>query len=322
MTPKRLPTEFAINMCLDKVMILQQSDLATVSSYNYFDENSPCHIYFVCRRPRVSIEPTSFKATTETIELVFKVQRKDKFDDFPFIFENPFQDSLVTIDSEYPYSMFTFKKGDEVLFTAKAAVFLQSFDRYHTDATFLDLEILYIGQSYGVEGARTAPDRLKSHSTLQGIYAAAIQNNPDYEIWLMLTSFQQINITLMDGRTKYTEQELEDDNERFKAVHYKLNYEGINEQQKINFTEAALIRYFEPPYNIEYKNTFPNPAHKTYAECYELNINAVAIEVETLEKANYNVFSQNVPVNWYHIKTFPLHSPEERRSIFDTNYYI
>ena len=292
MTAKRLPTEFTINMFLDKLMILQQSELEDVNSYNYFDKNSPCHIYFVCRRPRIIIDPKKFKATEESIEMLFKIQRQDKFEDFPLIFENPYKDASITIESEYPFSIFKFLKQDEVLSRAKAAVFLQAFDRYYTNATFLDLEVLYIGQSYGVNGARTAPDRLKNHSTLQGIYSAAIQKNPDFEIWLMLASFQQLNITMMDGHTEYTEEELEADNLRFSGVYNKLHYEGIHEQQKINFTEAALIRYFEPPYNIEYKNTFPNPAHKTYAECYELNINSVAVELDTMEQINVNIFSQ------------------------------
>lgn len=317
MTSKRLPTEFGINMLLDKLMILQQSELADVNSYNYFDENSPCHIYFVCRRPRIIIDPNKFKATEECIEMLFKVQRQDKFQDHPLVFENPYKDASITIESEYPFSTFKFLKGDKVLSLAKAAVFLQGFDRYYTNTTFLDLEVLYIGQSYGIDGARTAPDRLKSHSTLQGIYSKAIQNNPDFEIWLMLASFQQLTITMMDGHTKYTEEELKADDLRYADVYNKIHYEGINEQQKINFTEAALIRYFEPPYNIEYKNTFPNPAHKTYSECYELDINMVAIELDTMEKANVNIFSQSVEPNIFHIKTFMLHSSEERRSMLE-----
>lgn len=315
--PKKHPSEFAINMYLDKMMVLQQSELKLVSEYNYFDEDSPCHIYFVCRRPRVIIDPEKFKATKETISILFKIQQKDTYIDFPLDFENPFKDPSITIASDYPYSTFQFKRDDEILLNAKTAVFLQTFERYYTKADFLDLEILYIGQSYGVDGARTAPDRLKSHSTLQGIYSTAIEKNPDSEIWLMLASFQQLNIMVMDGSTKFSDEEIELDKERFIGLHNKLNYEGINEQQKINFTEAALIRYFEPQYNIEYKNSFPNPAHKTYAECYELDINSIAIELETEEKANFKLFSQKIKPNWLHIKTFLLHSKEDRKDMFE-----
>ena len=174
MTPKILPTEFTINMYLDKIMILQQSDLPSVNSYNYFDEYSPCHIYFICRRPRVTIKADSFVATDETITMTFRVQKKENFEEFTYTFQNPFGTDKVSIESEYPYSVFSFIKDGETVWKCNAAVFLQSVPRHYTNAYYLDLEILYIGQSYGVEGARTAPDRLKSHSTLQGIYAEAI----------------------------------------------------------------------------------------------------------------------------------------------------
>jgi hypothetical protein len=317
MTPKALPTEFTINMFLDKIMILQQSELPNVNSHNYFDEHSPCHIYFICRRPRVTIKPDSFTVNKESITMTFRVQKKDIFEEFSYTFKNQFQSINVSIESAYPYSVFAFIRDGEKVLTCNAAVFLQSVPRYYTNAEFLDLEILYIGQSYGVEGARTAPDRLKSHSTLQGIYAEAIQKNPDCEIWLALTSFQQLNLMMFDGRTKFTEQELMEDKERFRKVHHKLNYEGINEQQKINFTEAALIKYFQPPYNIEYKSTFPNPAHKTYAECYELDINSVAIELDTYESLNCYLYSEAANTRFIHMQHFFLHSHEERRSMFD-----
>ena len=182
---------------------------------------------------------------------------------------------------------------------------------------FLDLKVLYIGQSYGVEGARTAPDRLKSHSTLQGIYAEAITNNPDSEIWLALASFNQINITMIDGRTKFSKEELAADDERRPKIIDKLNWEGINEQQKINFTEAALIKYFQPKYNVVYKNSFPNPAHKTYLECYELDINSVAIEMQTAEMINCCMYSDIIEKAPCHLHHFLLNSEEDRKSMFD-----
>ncbi len=228
-----------------------------------------------------------------------------------------FGSSDITIETQYPFSIFYFKKNNERILRCNSAVFLQSIPRYYTNADFLDLEILYIGQSYGVEGARTAPDRLKNHSTLQGIYAEAIQKNPDSEIWLALTSFKQINLMMMDGFTDFSKEELDADEKRFKAVHHRLNYEGINEQQKINFTEAALIKYFQPPYNFEYKNTFPNPAHTTYEECYELDINCIAIELNTIETINCHVYSEAANNRFMHMHHFPLHSSAERKSMFD-----
>lgn len=310
---KRLPTEFAINMNLEKMMVLQQSELKFVNQFNYFDEYSPCHLYFICRRPRLSIDPEKFEVTNDYISLTFKIQKQNIFEEKEYKFDNTFKRDDILLETKYPHNTFQLKTKEETLVDAKVAPFLQSMVR----ADFLDLEVLYIGQSYGVEGARTAPDRLKSHSTLQGIYAEAITNNPDSEIYLALASFSQINLMMMDGRTKFSQEELDADTERRNKVNDKLNWEGVNEQQKINFTEAALIRYFQPSYNKIYKDSFPNPAHSTYSECYDLDINAVCIELQTSEMINCCMYSDKVKSAPWHMENFLLHSEKDRKSMFE-----
>lgn len=310
---RRLPTEFAINMNLEKFMILQQSELEFVNEKNYFDENNPCHLYFICKRPRITINPKRFKVTKKYIRLTFNVQRQDEFETKEYKFTNTFKRDDIKIKSDYPNNIFQLYTDEEILVDAKVAPFLQSL----ISEKYLDLEVLYIGQSYGVDGARTAPDRLKSHSTLQGIYSEAISKNPDSEIYIALASFSQINIMMMDGRTKFTEEELENDKVRMKKVNDRLNWEGISEQQKINFTEAALIKYFQPRYNIIYKDSFPNPAHKTYTECYELDINAVCIELQTFEMINCCLYSEAVNAAPWHMKNFLLNSEADRKSMFE-----
>ncbi|HAD95757.1 MAG TPA: hypothetical protein DCG19_00045 [Cryomorphaceae bacterium] len=303
-------------MNLYKMMILQQSELGYVNQQNYFDEYSPCHLYFVCRRPRLTIDPDFFQIDKQSISLKIRVHYNDRISEHQLKFHNNLGTVNAKLISEYPYSKFQIMTEKGIWSDAKVSPFVQSYN-LNFDTSFLDLEVLYIGQSYGVDGARTAPDRLKQHSTLQGIYAEAITNNPDSEIWRALASFEQVNIMMMDGRTKFTEEELETDKNRMMHVFNRLNLEGINEQQKINFTEAALIRYFQPSYNIIYKDTFPNPAHKTYSECYELDINSVAIEMHTTEMINCQMYSEKAEKSPWHFKKFLLHSPEERRSMFE-----
>lgn len=314
---KRLPTEFAINMNLDRMMILQQSDLKHVGSMNYFNSDSPCHIYFICKRPRITIDNTQFEVTTDYIGFNFKIQNETSFQNLPIQIENSFNSIDIKLITKYPFNTFELLVNGARLFQARVPIFVQSILSYPDDTSFLDLEVLYIGQSYGVDGARTAPDRLVSHSTLQGIYAEAIENNPDCEIWLALASFCQINLTMFDGITQFTKEEKQKDKERYKDVFVKLHLNGINEQQRINFTEAALIRYFEPKYNKIYKETFPNPAHSTYSECYDLDINSVCIEMHTSDMVNCKFFSAVVKKAPWHMKDFLLHSREDRESMFE-----
>jgi len=303
-------------MSLEKMMILQQSELSIVGEFQYFDEENPCHLYFIGKRPRVTIVPQKFHYDNKLIYFTFKVQREDSYEEIDLKVTHSFKDDEIGIESKYPYNSFKIMVDGSERYMAKVSPFIQ--EMYRCSAIdFMDFEVLYIGQSYGVDGARTAPNRLLSHSTLQGIYSQAIVNNPDHEIWLALASFSQINLMMFDGKTKFSDEEKIADKERFKKVYDKVQNNGLNEQQVINFTEAALIRYFQPPYNKTYKTTFPNPAHKTYAECYELDINAVCIEMQTDEIVGCSFFSDAVKRAPWNMETFLLNSTSERKSMFE-----
>lgn len=302
-------------MYLEKFLIIQQPELKEVNKSNYFDEYNPCHLYFVCKRPRLSLNPDKFVVTEKEILFYIFEHKQDEKIEHEIPFYNNLNTLDITVETSYPFNVFKLFREGELYSEGKISPFIQT--NPYVSKDFLDLEILYVGQSYGVDGARTAPDRLVNHSTLQGIYAEAIEKNPDSEIWLALASFSQINVMLLDGRTKFTEEEYQKDDLRRPFVNNIINIEGINEQQKINFTEAALIKYFQPSYNVIYKDTFPNPAHKTYSECYDLDINTVAIEMHTKEIINCCVYSQQIERKPFHLHKFLLHSPEERKSMFE-----
>ncbi len=314
MTIRKYISEFALNMHLTHTMVLQQDDLKRVGEFNYFTADNPCHIYFICRRPRILIDTEKFIVDKDKLVFAFKIQRQDTFENIEFEIPNTYGTIDFKLTSNYPHNLFELRKDGEILLHGKTAALLQSLGHHLTK--HLDLEVLYIGQSYGVNGARTAPDRLQSHSTLQGIYSEAIIKNPDCEIWLILTSFEQILLTSTYGGMKISEDERLKNTEHLNKVTKTVLYDGLKEQQVINFTEAALIRYFQPPYNIEYKDTFPNPAHSTYSECYELDINSICIEVNT-ENINCRLFSTTIPIKWSHMHDFFLHSKADRKSIFE-----
>ncbi|QIL38326.1 hypothetical protein G7074_02945 [Pedobacter sp. HDW13] len=313
---KRLPSEFAINMYLEKMMILQQTDLHMVGDLNYFDEQDPCHLYFIGKRPRVTVVPDKFKHDESLLYITFKIQKQNSFEEVELKLGHKFKDKELTIESKYPFNIFDIMVDGVQNYHIKASTLIQKAST-GIDTEFLDFDVLYVGQSYGVDGARTAPDRLVNHSTLQGIYAEAMINNPDYEVWLALASFRQLNLMMFDGRTKFSNEERKADKKRFKKVFNKIQNVGLNEQQVINFTEAALIKYFQPPYNKIYKDSFPNPAHKTYAECYELDINSVCIEMQTDDLVNCSFFSDTVKRAPWNMESFFLHSSADRKSMFD-----
>jgi hypothetical protein len=159
--------------------------------------------------------------------------------------------SDVTFQSEYPFTEYAFiNKAGEWIARGKCALQLAMLGPQYWQ--HLDLEVLYVGQAYGRDGKRTATERLKSHATLQGIYAEAIKNSPDQEVWMILSTFEAYLLGSFDGRTKDYATSMEEDDEHISNV---LRNE-ISEQQKINFTEAAIIKYFQPEYNKYTKTAF------------------------------------------------------------------
>lgn len=289
-------------------VLLQQDQLENPQTTQFGDY--PCHIYMIARRPRIMLDPKSIKFGEKIVTGNFNIQRGENLESHTFSVPNNMGTSKVKIDCPYPYTeFFMYDFEGKELSKGKSALLITSFGIFWE---LLSLEILYIGQSYGSEGDRTALERLKNHSTLQGIYSEAIRRSPDKEIWLLLWNFETHLITAFDPTQDTYATTNEEDN-----IHInKVLTTGITEQQQINFAEAALIRYFQPEYNVLFKNSFPNPAHKTYSECYDLDINFLAVELQTYDILT-QIWSPSATARWEHKPRFLLHSREERKAILD-----
>jgi hypothetical protein len=291
-------------------VVLTQQDGLEHSEIIQRLQEEPCHIYMICRRPRISIDPESFRADDTTISLDFVVHSENTLLKFPSVAENGFGRSDLTLQSTYPHNFFIITAPDGRRLRAKSGLMASTL-KVPNISRYLDLEVLYVGQAYGLDGSRSAIDRLRNHSTLQAIYAEALTQSPDKEIWLICWSFAPMLISSTDGRWSSYLSTDEEDEEHAKRV----NEESITDQQQINFVEAALIRHFQPNFNVMFKNTFPSPAHATYAECYEIDLNHLIVEMNT-EELGVKIFSKSCPATWHHTLNYNLHSLEERRSMF------
>lgn len=311
MPSRRYLSEHGLNMMSGYILLLQQDGLAKAREMADALGKS-FHIYAIARRPRITVDPESVEISREAIRGRYSVQVENTFGSFDFSFQNSLGESnleSLTFTSSYPYTTYEIEADGSRVSWGKFAQALALFDPRNT--RHLDLEILYVGQAYGSDGGRRATDRLDSHSTLQAIYAEAVGRAPDQEIWLLLFEFNPILLTSFDGTVgSYDTSEDEDS-----AHTHRILNEPVSDQQIINFTEAALIRYFEPKYNKVFKRTFPSPAHSTYSECYDLDLNQVSIEMNT-EALNLRLWSKCVERKWLHIASFPLHSPEKRMGMF------
>ena len=306
MAVRKYISEFGLNMVNGACLLLQQEHLDQIDHAGI----DP-HIYVIGRRPRITLNPQSVKVQPDRISGEFLKQVKGESITIPFNALNRLSTNSVRLKCEYPYTEFAFvdDQGKSIL-QGKSAMLLGVLGSEYWE--HLDLEVLYIGQAYGKEGSRTAADRLKQHETLQGIYAEAIRRSPDQEVWIVVSEFEPLLLASIDGRSTEFTTTTEEDDEHIKTV----TSTQITEQQMINFTEAALIKYFQPLYNKIFKDTFPNPAHSTYSECYDIDLNMVSVEFQT-EVLRLRLWSEAVQPSWIHFCSFPLHSREERQYMFD-----
>jgi len=321
-------SEFAVLMYLDKYQVLQQTELELFGkAQKDFTKNNPYNIYFILKRPKISIDPNYCIKDKNSYELKYFIHVQDKK------YERKFRKKINTdeydFQTQYPYNYFSFinKNNPDLSCHYKLAVIVDNIhEKSDTLEPLLDYEVLYIGQGFGEDGKRTAIDRLSSHSTLQIIYSEAMQRNPDSEIWILLASFRQQNISAMNGLISMPPENEKEDFTRWLNFNNRKN--PFSERQKINFTEAALIKTFLPKYNKEYKNTFPNPAHSSYSECYSLDINSIVVELDTTESRRW-LYSESKPreidkdgleIPYWQFGQFYFVTDEDRYKIFNHEY--
>lgn len=309
MAKRKYTSEFALNAESQLILVLQYEDLGRLAEFAPAEEY-PCHIYLICRRPRITLDPDNFAVTPSVISGRFRIQRGPTHDEVAFALGNQIGRDDLQLECSYPHTHFALvsPNGDKISHgkVGLLAHFVPAMQDH------LNLEVLYVGQAYGANGERTAPDRLKSHSTLLSIYAEAASRAPDQDIYIVLLNLRYILLSSFDGRDGdviATDQE--------DTAHIDRVFDTkVPEQVWINLSEAALIRYFCPKYNVLFKDTFPNPAHGSYSLCYDIDLNTLVVALET-SSARTQFWSAAAPASWTHIAQFALHSPDERRAMFD-----
>lgn len=309
MAKRKYTTEFGLNVFGTFKLLLQQDDFERPTVVSALQDH-PCHIYMICRRPRIGIVPESVFLFQDKITGKFRIQRAGKFEEVRFSAPHQLPTTNLRCVSEYPFTEYRFvdtlgKVVNEGKTSALAAKYVPEM------GPALRLEVLYVGQAFGKGGSRTAIDRLKNHSTLQAIYAEAANRSPDQETWLLLWHFSESLITSIDPRSATTATPA-DEKKHQNRVLSRL----ISHQQTVNFTEAALIRYFAPAYNTMFRGSFPNPAHTTYRDCYDLDLNMINVELHT-DDINTELWSADVKSSWFHNATFHFETSAERRSMFE-----
>ncbi|TIR16789.1 MAG: hypothetical protein E5X64_22000, partial [Mesorhizobium sp.] len=248
---KMFDVEHALGMYATSYVIMPAAAIYDERAVGQFGKTlSTCHIYVIGLMPRIDfagareesggVLVTSFEVAGATRELRWPLPPGARL-----MYEDEF---WYVVDAE----------GHRSFPDIDVAV-----KRLSDELDAISFEVLYIGQAYGKDGSRNALDRLLKHETLQKI---SLQGIPDgYRLNLLLLEVQPATtmFTVFNPFAKDTEQ----GSRRISSGLDKLF--NTSEAERISVYEASLIRYFQPRYNKEFKNSFPSTNMKVLADCYD-----------------------------------------------------
>jgi hypothetical protein len=287
--------------------LVQQSDLDECPAY---DENDAtlCHIYMICSRPRILVRSNGIEISPDTISVTFEKYLEHTIETIELKTENKHRIREYRINPGR--SRLQFINIDGLLTTdIKTSLLYPCLTKSYD--SILDLKVLYIGQAFGKEGERLATHRLRSHATLQTIYADILSRSPNQDPWLVLWHFEPYYISAFGSPYKNAEVSFEASYKHYE----KILATGISLDQQITIAEAALIRYFSPEYNTEYKTSFPDNSHSSYSQCYALDFNSIAVELDTASIIT-RLWTNSASPDWIHVASYFLHSEQERVNMF------
>lgn len=274
-------TEFGLNVYTSYKTIIPVEHLEKVNDEHKY------HIYFIMSCPKIIIDKDSLSSKRDSINVHLKEilngnENTIKIDSF--ILHPLLDHRKIQLSTQYPYNILNItinhnefledQFGDNQPISINMAA--QAVLNHHKQHLPWEFEVLYIGQSFGKNGERTAQKRLASHSTLQKILTDCHSKYHDKQLYILLLEMTPMLNTSFDGITKkYTATESEED------IHFYGGLINLPEyQQVINITEAALINYFKPFYNTCFVDNFPNSNHKGYQQYFALDYNCLTVELD------------------------------------------
>ena len=282
---------YAVNFCtIPAEGIYDQEALAPLTSVI-----DTCHIYLIGYTPRIAF--VRAEQRDKSLLLTFEVLKKTH-----------------VIECELPEG-FSLKKDGELWYVGDNSgrrtwprdSEVQAALCAKTGA--IKFEVKYVGQAYGQDGSRNAVDRLLKHETLQKI---ALRGVPDgYRITLLLLAVEPNN-QLFTTINPFAKNKEESEARIQKGLDKLFN---TTEAERISLYEAALIRYFYPDFNKEFKDSFPSTNLKILRDCYDKDFSAVVAEI-CIDELPFRLWSSAVEPKPYHIAKHDLHKSEDRKMFF------
>lgn len=284
-----------------------------------------CHLYIIAHRPMTVVDPESLRidGNLMTARFINRVDSEESVVECTWT--QPHVKGGVKIETTWPHNVLRIfdasgkriARGNASLFLSYAMANAESdSERLHVDTEFLDLAVDYVGKAYGADGKRGAFTRLQSHSTLQRIL---VELSRDMEAWLIMLDSTKYTVysTIVPSGSPRDEQDLEDDEHIERTLGSELDYGVV-----VDLVEGCLVKYFQPPYNVQLKESFPKSTAKPLAELYARDLNSIGFELD-IRHLGVRLRSADeegvicVGPSFEHGAVYRLHDLESRKDMFD-----
>lgn len=296
---RKYATEFIYLPTVHIDWISRPQELAELQRVDF---ERPPHLYFITSRPFITMDPDSVFIDSESIQGKIRIPTRDTFVEHEINVQHDFgPDNRIEIP--WPHDKFhVFDiSGDEV--GGGVVANLAMITTEAPDFSVVDFDVLYVGQAYGKDGERIAPDRLSSHSTLQKALADCPR---DRQIWLMVASISDEQLLIdIDGKVVPTTSDEEDEEHRSRVIEI-IDNPNFKESEAISIAEAGLIRYFQPRYNETFKNAFPGPQYKMLETLRKLDLLGLIVELQGFD-IPVSLGSEKVKSWIYHEAKYYVH---------------
>lgn len=309
--------KLGMTMTSKDVLLFNPLKVKETEIIKFIKENS-FHIYLICKRKKLYFESCDTSGLEENVSLFYTLDEKHNKQ---FV-KLPHSKDIVITDHKAGKIMNTFQgeafENDDYL--AMNRLFCPEYPSFpnpsncYMDAIPTDLEVVYIGQSFGRTKKKHIDKRLTNHEKIQEVSNRIISEGTSEEVLIVGLNYKVATpgiLTVRQGTAK-------PDVSFKKMVELrKKAKKRMRESQEITLYEAGLISYFRPYLNTEYtKHKFPDLGYSSYEEIFNLDFDYSTAEINTLPLL-VRLYSAHVPSRQHgHLNKFALNTNDQKKDFF------
>jgi hypothetical protein len=246
------------------------------------DRLDQCHLYMICKRPRLSLIPNSITWNSDVISLKVSCAINGITHEGDAQILRPIELREVKLFGASPFphrELLAFDQDGNVIqqmLLANIAHLIETLPAFAKQ-----LEVLYVGKGL----SKNTQDRLKNHETLQKVLAEINSDAPDSEVFALVFRFDYRRSAggIVAPRTDVAES-LRKNTKPYKPT--------VDDQ--VSLIEAATISYFHTnKYNSHYIN-FPGTDTDAAKRARESGADYIVVQIDTENIGGIPIFSQRV----------------------------